>query len=212
MKTPPTHIVFDLGGVVLRICRTWEDGCRAAGIDVRGDLDEVCAGEPFRHLNRSFQSGDISSAAFNEGLAGMSSGQYTAAEIARVNDAWILGEYPGVTTVLTQLKSAGVTIAVFSNTNSVHWARMPRWAVMESFPRLFASQEIGAVKPDEAAYVHVETELGVGAESILFFDDLIENVNAACERGWDAVQIDHTGDTAAQMRRALRSRGLVIDV
>ena len=33
----PTHrlVCFDLGGVIIRICRTWAEGCRAAGLDVR---------------------------------------------------------------------------------------------------------------------------------------------------------------------------------
>ena len=39
-------------------------------------------------------------------------------------------------------------------------------------------------------------------------DDLAENVDAARACGWDAVLVDHEGDTAAQVLAALRSRGV----
>ncbi len=31
-------VCFDLGGVVIRICRTWAEGCAAAGLEVRDPL------------------------------------------------------------------------------------------------------------------------------------------------------------------------------
>ena len=45
--------------------------------------------------------------------------------------------------------------------------------------------------------------------SVGFFDDLEANVEAAAAGGWDAVRIDHETDTAAQMRSALRIRGIL---
>ena len=32
MSERVTLVVFDLGGVVVRICRSWEEACRAAGV------------------------------------------------------------------------------------------------------------------------------------------------------------------------------------
>ena len=34
---PIRLVCFDLGGVLVKICRSWSDGCRAAGLDVRID-------------------------------------------------------------------------------------------------------------------------------------------------------------------------------
>jgi HAD superfamily hydrolase (TIGR01509 family) len=45
---------------------------------------------------------------------------------------------------------------------------------------------------------------------IVFFDDLPENVAAARAAGWRAFRVDHSGDTAAQMTRALRGLGVRI--
>jgi FMN phosphatase YigB (HAD superfamily) len=41
----------------------------------------------------------------------------------------------------------------------------------------------------------------------VFFDDLAENISAARACGWNAVHIDHTGDTAAQVLAGLRAHG-----
>jgi len=40
-------------------------------------------------------------------------------------------------------------------------------------------------------------------DRVIYFDDHEGNVRAAQRHGWNAFFIDHTGDTAAQMRAAL---------
>ena len=65
------------------------------------------------------------------------------------------------------------------------------------------------MKPDAKIYEHVEQTTGVAPEHILFFDDHPPNVNAARQRGWRVEQIDHTGDTVAQMTRHLRRYGVL---
>ena len=56
----------------------------------------------------------------------------------------------------------------------------------EVFDRLFISCEMGVQKPDEAYYRYIETQLQLSGESILFWDDRLQNVNAAKARGWKA--------------------------
>jgi putative hydrolase of the HAD superfamily len=71
-----------------------------------------------------------------------------------------------------------------------------------------ASHLFGLSKPGEAIYRRFETALGARGGEILFFDDLADNVATAERIGWDAVRIDHEGDTAAQVRAALDERGV----
>ena len=63
----------------------------------------------------------------------------------------------------------------------------------------FASHRIGVMKPDPKAYEHVERSSGTTPESILFFDDDAGNCGAAQQRGWQAKQIDPSGDPVGQM-------------
>jgi FMN phosphatase YigB (HAD superfamily) len=65
-----------------------------------------------------------------------------------------------------------------------------------------------AAQPDPLAYATVEQETGHAGERILFFDDRTANVAAARSLGWTAEQIDHTGDTAAQLLGLLRRHGV----
>ncbi len=57
---------------------------------------------------------------------------------------------------------------------------------VDIFDHLFISCEIGAQKPQPAYYPHIEKVLGLKKEEMLFFDDGLENVKAAYERGWHA--------------------------
>ena len=51
--------------------------------------------------------------------------------------------------------------------------------------------------------------LDVPAPSIVFFDDLAENVEAARAAGWNACPVDPHGDTAGQMRAHLINHGVL---
>jgi 2-haloacid dehalogenase len=65
------------------------------------------------------------------------------------------------------------------------------------------------VKPDKAVYRDAERRFGVAGDRILFFDDLPDNVAAALRMGWQAMAIDHAGDTARQIEAALQRHGVL---
>ena len=218
-------VVFDLGGVVVRICRSWEEGCRAAGVGVHAAWSGEAARERRRELNRLYQTGRIGCDAFFEGLAASAPGTYTADEVRRVHHAWTLEEYPGVSELIDDLHRAGLATGVLSNTNHAHWVRLAPAPHLPSHeyptPRrmhhVHASHVLQLVKPDAEIYHEFARRSGfragapvTGANSeIIFFDDLIENVEAARHAGWLSHQVDHTGDTAAEMRRVLRDMGVL---
>lgn len=56
----------------------------------------------------------------------------------------------------------------------------------DAFDRLFISCEVGSQKPEFAFYQHIEEDLRLEKDSILFWDDLEINVMAARENGWFA--------------------------
>jgi putative hydrolase of the HAD superfamily len=56
----------------------------------------------------------------------------------------------------------------------------------EMFDHLFISCEMGVQKPDAAYFQLIETNLQLPGESILFWDDRQQNVNAARAQGWKA--------------------------
>lgn len=212
----PRVIVFDWGGVIVRICRSFEEGCAAAGVGYDGAVME---GELYgvrRAASLRYQVGEIDAATFFEASSGATGGRYSAGQIALIHDAWILGEYAGVGELVDELHATpGVETALLSNTNERHWARRAASAYGPAFPtagRLMhqqASHVLGFAKPDAAIYRAFERATGARPSEIVFFDDLPENCEAARACGWRAERVDHTGDTAGQMRAALMRLGVL---
>lgn len=208
-------VVFDLGGVLVRIVRSWEEAHEAAGLEPgRAPSSERFRRERAR-LAMAHQTGAIESGAYFEETAAVSDGVYTAEEIETVIGAWMYGEYERVGEVVDVLEAAGVETAAMSNTNAFHWQMLRRDGDSSRFPTVarlrnaFASHLVGAAKPDAAFYEAVERETGVPAGRILFFDDVEGYVAAAREMGWQAERIDPAGDTAGQMRNHLTRYGVI---
>jgi putative hydrolase of the HAD superfamily len=203
-------VCFDLGGVVVQICRSWAEGCTAAGIDVRGDVDGLFAdSRGWEELNGDYQCGRITTDEFARRFTELVDGLYTPAEVLRVHRAWTREEYPGVGALVDRVHEAGLETAVLSNTCEDHWEVLHELPAFRALRNRHGSHELGLRKPDPAIYAALEEAVGFGAEEIVFFDDLVKNVEAARGRGWDAVTIDPLGDTAGQMEGALVERGVI---
>jgi putative hydrolase of the HAD superfamily len=67
---------------------------------------------------------------------------------------------------------------------------------MGNFREIFLSSSIGLRKPDSEAYRHVIAAIGAPAQRIVFFDDLIENIEGARACGLTAVHVTSADDVA----------------
>jgi HAD superfamily hydrolase (TIGR01509 family) len=213
-RAPISVACFDLGGVLIRICRTWEEGCAKAGIAVRDPEARARTTQLRRQLIVEYQTGRITGDEFARRVSTALDNLYAPDEILTVHQAWMHGEYPGVHSVIAELNAAGLVTAALSNTNLEHWNSMPGFPAVMSLRHRYASHELGLHKPDPAIFREVEQRLAregvhTNGSGILYFDDLEENVAAAREAGWIAVHIDHTGNTAAQIRSAATAHGLL---
>jgi len=205
-------VCFDLGGVVLRICRSWMEGCQAAGLGWRGSMDPLRAGfSGLDALNEAHQTGRVDGAEYARRFSELIGGLYSPEEVTRVLRAWVLGEYEGMAEVVDGIHEAGLETAVLSNTSEGHWETFPKYGAFCRLRNRLGSHELGVRKPDARAYRAVEDLSGYRRGAILFFDDLAENVEGARAVGWDAQQVDPQEDTAAQVVCALRSRGIALE-
>lgn len=202
-------IVFDLGGVVVRICRTWEEACERAGVPVRdmARFREPAFAAERKRLTLLHQTGRIACAEYFDAIARQSGGLYTPDEVRRVHDIWIIEDYPRIADLICGL---GPRTACLSNTNDSHWRMMlrgrPEYAPSEAVAALrhhLVSHELAAAKPGEEIYTLAEQRLEATPDSIVFFDDTEENVAAARARGWNAHLIDPLADPAEQIREVL---------
>jgi glucose-1-phosphatase len=205
---PIQLVVFDLGRVLVRICRDWQQACGCAGIQsfnrALGDADT----SRLTAIARRYDVGDLNAGDFAReasSLMGLSAEQVTA-----MSEAFIFGPFPGAASLLAELSESGVATACLSNTNEHHWGLLfdpghRAWLPMDRFTHQFASHLVRARKPDEAIYAHVERATNLARGAILFFDDVLENIEAARRRGWIGEWIDPAPDEPiGQIRAALR--------
>ena len=196
-------ICFDLGGVIIRLCQTWQERCAAAGLELRKpELWDAL--DPVREvLLMQYMTGQLTGDAFSQKFSEHIDQTYSPAEIIDILDAWLVDEYEGVSQIVDQLHETGMDTAALSNTTHEHWIRMHEFPTVHKLKNLFPSHEIGLHKPDPAIYIHLEKSLGYRGSEILFFDDTPENVQAAKSRGWQAIVIDPTSEPAKQIADAL---------
>ena len=200
-------VCFDLGGVIVRICRTFEEGLAAAGVPARHEGPDWLDAAAFRAAEAAYQTGELDDAAYYAAASAATGRRYDISEIRRVHHHWIRGPYPGVRELLVELAASGMVTAALSNTNAAHWRQLEVCDAFRAIRHRHASHLIGLAKPDPAIFAWFERALGVPGECILYFDDLEPNVAAAAARGWSAHRIDHRGDTAAQIRQVLAASG-----
>lgn len=199
-------VCFDLGGVVIRICRSFDEAVLAAGVPLRHDAHDADAFRRAHALIEAHQLGRLAAADFHRLLSEAFDARYSASEIARVHAAITREEYEGMLEAIHEIRGLGFVTACLSNTNDAHWALLEPLPALQALHHRFASHLWGLAKPNVGIYRRFESELGVRGDEILFFDDMPENVDAARSLGWDGVHIDHAGDTAAQVLESLRAR------
>jgi HAD superfamily hydrolase (TIGR01509 family) len=210
MTSSPVRLVcFDLGGVLVRIVRTWTDACRRAGVTLAPD---PAAWRRHEALLLRYETGEFDDAGYLRELPACLPG-VSPEHIHSVFDAWLVGMYPDAAELLAELKQRGVKTGCLSNTNDRHWRTIMRadseYAPLAELDYRFASHELGVMKPAERAYRLVEERTGLKGEQVLFFDDKPENVAAARAVGWRAEVIDRVDDAAAQLREYLHAHGVL---
>ena len=192
-------LLFDLGRVVIdfdlqRAFAIWAEhaGCSPADLANRFQVDDIY---------RQHERGEVSDAAFFSGLRRSLGIDITDEQFLVGWNAIFIEPMPGIEALLP-LAAKQYPLYAFSNTNAAHILHLNERfeVVFRNFRQVFASMAIGLRKPEAAAYDHVVAAIGVPANRILFFDDLIENVEAARDCGLHAVLVRTSTDVADTLR------------
>lgn len=204
-------VCFDLGRVLIHIADSWCDACVACGVPVPAQAKRAGFTVKMNELCVEHECGRIDNDTFDRRMAEMAG--LTAPQVAAVSDAWIGKPYCGVAALIDQVRDCGARTACLSNTNDRHWHIMSndsdRRLPLDRLHFRFASHLIGAMKPSDKAYAHVEAVTKIAPHAIVYFDDDASNVDAAVRRGWQAVRLDPANDPVSQMKRHLRDRDIL---
>jgi glucose-1-phosphatase len=189
-------LLFDLGRVVLNVdfqktLACWATHARCDPAHLAGRFtsrDELCQGH---------EKGKISDPEFFAALRTTLGIAISDAQFLEGWNAIFAGEMPGIAPLLARAAKR-VPLYAFSNTNAAHVEHFSSAyaGVLGHFRELFLSSAIGLRKPDAEAYDHVVKAIGSPAERIVFFDDLVENIEGARARGLTAVHVMSSDDVA----------------
>lgn len=191
-------LLFDLGNVLIEI-----DFQRAFDLwaaHAQRPVDQVAARFSVDEAYQRHERGEISAAQFYASLRESLDLQLSDAQFEEGWNAILIEEKRAVTELIAGLH-ARLPTYVFSNANLTHqdyWNR--HYAhVVAPFRHVFVSSDIGMRKPEPEAFRHVAREMGVAPERILFFDDLLSNVEGARAVGMQAVQVRSAEDVRAAL-------------
>ena len=191
-------VLFDLGGVLVE--NSGERGLSSL-LPYQLGRQEIWARWLASDAVRRFECGQISPEVFAARFIEEWRLEVAPAAFIEAFAAWPRGLFDGAAALVRNLR-AQHRVACLSNTNALHWARFPELPGLFDF--VFASHLTGFLKPDPEAFEHVLRELDVRAEAVWYFDDLLQNVEAARETGIRALQVT----TFAEVEPALRAEGL----
>lgn len=196
---PVKALLFDLGGVLIdidfeRTFRAWE---ALTPLSVEQIRERFYFDEAYQQHER----GQIDLATYCAHLRQTLQLEGSDAQIAAGWNALFIGEIPETLRAIEHV-APHVPCYAFTNTNAEHqraWAtQFP--TVVPLFRRVFSSWELGLRKPEHAAFRAVCQHMDVPVQSVLFFDDTVENVEEAKVAGLQAVHVRSPADVEGALK------------
>jgi len=170
-----TAVIFDMGRVLVDI--DFEAFPRALGIE--WDRRNHAAEKVIERIAMEYETGRIDTVQFFVSLEETFEGKYSRKELMNAWNAIIREENPAMIPIVEALQARYLT-AVLSNTNPAHFQKScDTTSILKKFSKFYLSFQIGATKPDPAVYQYVIRDLSVEPTSLLFIDDIAENITAA---------------------------------
>lgn len=213
MQSTISLVVFDLGGVMIRLADGWEGACREAGVPYRMPLRPwLEISKEWLALDAELGAGRMDEDAFFTAFQQSHGGIYTLPELRAAFQAIIQEEFPGISELVGALQAAGYRTACLSNTSAAHWVDLDNPAKYPAIGRLHvrhASHLLGCMKPDATIYRKFEAAMNARPAEIIFFDDYQVNVDGARACGWSAERIVKDLPAVEQIKTYLHQYGVI---
>lgn len=191
-------MLFDLGGVVV----DWNGIAELAALSA---VTPAEAAERFASSDicTAYEKGQIDEAVFIDHMIALYDLPFSTSQFRLQWRLWVGEAFDGVIDTIKGFRGS-IKTACLSNTNDMHWKHLTAYVPVEAmFDHVFASHQIGAVKPNADAFQIVMNETGVAAADIIFFDDSAVNIAAAKELGITAYKVDPAQGVMPTLRALL---------
>ncbi|MEO1957513.1 MAG: HAD family phosphatase [Methylophilaceae bacterium] len=178
-------ILFDVGGVLIEL-----NGLPSIAklLDSNQSLEDI-----YKHWMAApsvigHETGKLSTDEFAQEVVKDLKLSITADAFMENFSTWIVGTFPDTFDLLDAIPNT-LKVAALSNTSDAHWKEVEATGLANKIEYLYLSHKIGHLKPSLPAFQCAVDGLGVPPEEIIFFDDVIENINAANSFGLKAHQV-----------------------
>jgi len=189
-------LLFDIGGVLIELAGSpkileW--------MNWRVDREEMSKMWLNSDSVKAYETGKITTLEFAESIIKELDLSVEPDKFIEDFTYFTKGFYDGVEELIRKL-SEKYSIATLSNTNEAHWDKLCR---VDNFDKLitnnFLSFKIGYMKPDKEIYLKVLEKLNCDPDKIIFFDDSINNVEAARKVGMHSRLVNGFADLKKQL-------------
>ncbi len=213
--------IFDMGGVVSGNVHVIPAMAERLGIGendffaIAGSPETADEGDRYNHgLIARVQSGEIDSREFWRAFAESARTSLGADESARVaqvasrENLWASCFKPrplrGTVKIIERLKEAGHRVVCGTNTLDAHYAIHLSSGDYRPFDRVYASHEMGVIKPNPAFWEKILAAEASPASEAIFVDDNGINVEAARKLGIESVLFVSSESLAAALGNFFR--------
>ena len=187
-------VIFDLGNVLIDI--DYQRSLSLIKAELPSTFHERVDGCYAAEFHKAYERGELDSFSFRNAFRDYFEQSWTDAEVDFLWNS-LLGELPAHRLELVRRLKARYQVGILSNTNEIHVEAVhallqAKHGMKNFFPlfdRVFYSQEMGLAKPSAAIYHQMILELKTTPSRILFFDDLLANVEGAAAVGIQAIQV-----------------------
>lgn len=208
MNSPrqPRFLYFDLGNVLLYFdhaiaCRQMAAVASTAARPITAQQVREAVFEST--LESEFEAGQVSGDEFYARFCDATQTRPDRAALERAANE-IFWPNLSMKPLVAALFAARWQIGILSNTNIWHWQYVAdgRYGPLPSAFDVHAlSFELGAMKPKLSIYQRAAEMAGFAPDEIFYVDDVPDNVVAAREAGFDAVQYTTTHNLAKELRQ-----------
>lgn len=177
-------VLFDLGNVLVKL--------RPSAFTRHLGIDPATAYRKYQgrvlEIVKRYEGGDGTTDQYLEEMSALFEGRYEKTAL-REGMLKVIGDpIPGMEEMVIEVASRYET-GLVSNTNELHFeycrTNLP---ALRHFSRFYLSYRMFSLKPSDAYYRGVISDLHVSPEAIIFVDDLEENVLGARKHGMQAIQ------------------------
>lgn len=196
MKNIPDadFLIFDLGNVIIDI--DYQKAIQHIKQEIPTELHDRLDGFYLADFHKDYERGLISSKKFRKKVRKYFEQEW---EDEKVDELWnsLLLKIPSERLELISKLRENYQIGVLSNTNFIHIQAVNRILREDHgldnfapiFDWVFLSHEMGLAKPSPQIYEKMLVDLGTSGDRVIFFDDLIANVEGAEAVGIQAVHV-----------------------